>query len=86
VKIAPAAAVLLSACCLPASGTAAAKLASPAWELYGRKGLVGSDFPAPDTALQEGDVSYHLRAGKHDLTSFDWARYMDFADRHGWND
>ena len=59
-------------------------LASPAWELYGRKGLVSDGFPAPETPLQEGSISYHLRTGKHGLTPYDWKVYMDFADRHGW--
>ena len=59
-------------------------LASPAWELYGRKGLVASKFPSPESPLQEGCISYHLRTGKHNLTSYDWGVYMDFADRHGW--
>ena len=59
-------------------------LASPAWELYGRKGLVANGFPPPDKPLQEGCVSYHLRTGKHNLTPYDWKCYMDFADRHGW--
>ena len=59
-------------------------LASPAWELYGRKGLVADGFPAPETPLQEGYVSYHLRTGIHNLTPYDWKVYMDFADRHGW--
>ena len=59
-------------------------LASPAWELYGKKGLVAQGFPAPENPLQEGCISYHLRTGKHDLTSYDWGVYMDFADRHGW--
>jgi len=57
-------------------------LASPVWQLYGRKGLVGDAFPAPDTPLQEGCIGYHLRTGKHDLALYDWQRYMDFADRH----
>ena len=59
-------------------------LASPAWELYGMKGLVASRFPSPDSPLQDGCISYHLRTGKHNLTSYDWSVYMDFADRHGW--
>ncbi len=57
-------------------------LASPVWRLYGMKGLVGDTFPAPDTPLAEGCIGYHLRTGKHDLTLYDWERYMDFADRH----
>jgi hypothetical protein len=62
----------------------AAKLASPAWGLYGRKGLVGEKHPGSGVPQQEGCVSYHQREGKHDLTVYDWDRYMDFADRHGW--
>ena len=58
------------------------KLASPAWALYGKKGLVGDTFPALETPLQEGSVGYHIRSGQHDLTLYDWQRYMDFADKH----
>lgn len=61
-----------------------AHLASPAWGLYGKRGLVGTAFPKPDTPLQEGFVSYHLRTGEHNLTPYDWKCYMDFADRHDW--
>ena len=59
-------------------------LASPAWELYGKKGLAANSFPAPGEKQQEGCVSYHLRPGKHFLAPYDWDRYMDFADMHGW--
>ena len=61
-----------------------AKLASPAWELYGEKGLVADSYPAPETPQQEGCISYHLRIGKHFLTSYDWKCFMDFAESHGW--
>ena len=59
-------------------------LASPAWRLYGKKGLVANGFPPPEKPLQEGCISYHLRTGKHNLTPYDWKVFMDFADRHGW--
>ena len=62
----------------------AAKLASPAWELYGKRGLAAESFPAPDTPQQDGCISYHIRTGIHNLTPYDWNRYMDFADKHGW--
>ena len=62
----------------------AARLASPAWRLYGKEGLVGDAFPGADRPLQAGAVSYHMRTGDHNLTPFDWDRYMDFADAHGW--
>lgn len=61
-----------------------AALASPAWELYGKRGLVSDGFPSPETPLQRGRISYHLRTGGHALTAYDWKCYMDFADRHGW--
>ena len=61
-----------------------ARLASEAWRVFGRKGLVSDGFPAPETPQQDGDISYHLRRGEHDLTPYDWNVYMDFADRHGW--
>ena len=63
-------------------GAAFRRRASPAWELFGRRGLVGTAFPAPDAPpLQEGWISYHLRAGSHALTERDWAAYLDFADK-----
>ena len=62
----------------------AAKYASPAWELYGKKGLVADEWPAPEKPQQDGCISYHMRKGPHFLAPYDWHRYMDFADRHGW--
>lgn len=61
-----------------------AKLASPAWELYGKKGLAAENFPRPQSPQQQGCISYHLRTGAHALTPYDWKCYMDFAERHGW--
>ena len=65
---------------------AAAQLASPAWALYGKPGLVSTSFPVPNDARQEGTVSYHLREGGHNLLEHDWKRYLDFADRLGWRE
>lgn len=51
----------------------AAKVSSavdlPTWEM-----------PEPGEVVQ-GQVSYHLRAGRHDLTLWDWMRFMDAADQ-----
>jgi len=62
-----------------------ARYASSAWtDVYGKKGFVSAGFPAPESPQQDGDISYHLRTGKHNLTPYDWSVYMDFADKHGW--
>jgi len=63
---------------------ASARPASPAWELYGKAGLVEHGFPSPDSPLHAGNVGYHLRSGLHDITLYDWENYLDFADGHGW--
>ena len=58
-----------------------ARLAGPVYKLYDRKGLATKKMPHPDTPVQEGSIGYHLRTGKHDITPYDWDRYMDFADK-----
>lgn len=56
--------------------------ASPVWGLWKLPGVGATTIPAPDSPLQEGSIGYHLRSGEHDLTPYDWQRFMDFADRH----
>ena len=69
----------------PVGEFATAKYGSLAWEKYGLAGIRDRSFPAPGEVVANGNVSYHLRVGKHDLTLWDWNRYMDFADAHGWS-
>ena len=59
----------------------AARYATPIYELYGLKGVYG-DLPAVDTPIGEGAVGYHMRAGNHDITRYDWEQFIRFADRH----
>lgn len=56
--------------------------ASPVYELYGKKGLASPAMPAINTPVGVGHVGYHLREGKHDINSYDWAQYICFANRH----
>jgi unsaturated rhamnogalacturonyl hydrolase len=57
-----------------------ARRADPVYRLYNKKG-VGTDS-MPGLSHPVGDwIRYHIRPGKHDITMYDWQRYMDFADR-----
>jgi hypothetical protein len=55
--------------------------ASPVYELLGVPGLGTTEMPSIHQPV--GDrVGYHIRAGKHDVTDYDWQQYLNFADRH----
>ncbi len=58
----------------------AAKHASVVYTLFDKKGITEDDMPAIHHPV--GDtVAYHIRAGKHDMTAYDWEQYVAFADR-----
>lgn len=53
--------------------------ASAAYEALGLNGLVhGGTLPQVGDTLQEGSIGYHLRAGGHFLSRYDWNRFVDF--------
>ena len=56
--------------------------AGPVYGLFGLAGLETAVMPEPGRPLLGGHIGYHLREGGHDLTEYDWDRFMDFADRH----
>lgn len=64
----------------PASEFASLVHASPVYRLYGYRGLADARFPGIEAPLVGDRMGYHLRSGVHDLTVYDWARFMDFAD------
>jgi len=46
------------------------------------------DLPEPDIALRpgnrltEGPIGWHFRPGRHDITPWDWARFLEFLTRN----
>lgn len=59
----------------------AAQAAGPVYALFHLQGVGVETMPAVDHPV--GDtIGYHVRTGVHDVTDYDWARYLDFAHRH----
>ena len=56
--------------------------ANPVYALFGLPGLPVEEMPEANQSIQSGFIGYHIRTGQHDLTSFDWEQYLDFADKH----
>jgi len=57
--------------------------ASPVYELFGKTGLVG-EWTGSVCSVEGEAIGYHLRDGKHDLTSSDWEEYIKFCS-HRWS-
>jgi dienelactone hydrolase len=57
------------------------KFAVPVYQLYGIQGIANEPMPSPEKPLIMEGMGYHLRTGGHDLTEYDWQRFMDYAQR-----
>jgi hypothetical protein len=55
--------------------------AAPVYQLFGYPSPLPLSQPAVNQAIHSGRLGYHMRTGKHDITRFDWERFMDFADQ-----
>ncbi len=53
--------------------------ASPVYRLYQKSGISSMEMPQPNVPTQN-TIAYHVRAGKHDITLFDWEQYLNWAE------
>ncbi len=60
----------------------AMKEAEPVYGLFGLRSALPANAPAIDTPVKSPPLGYHNREGIHDLTRYDWANFIDFANRH----
>lgn len=56
--------------------------AGPVYKLYGKEVFSSKESPALNKPRMTESVSYHIRSGLHDVTRFDWAQYISWADQY----
>ena len=54
--------------------------ASRVYALWGHDTIDPEKMPPLDNPLQYGPIGYHIRSGGHNLTPYDWHRFIDLAD------
>lgn len=59
----------------------AAQAADPVFRLLAGDGLPAKEMPVVDQPVM-GQIGFHMRTGGHDVTLYDWQRWIDFADLH----
>lgn len=56
--------------------------ASDVYRLYGLQAITDATIPPVNKPISSTHVGYHIRNGGHNVTRFDWERFVDFADLH----
>jgi hypothetical protein len=53
---------------------------SPVFALWGDRAIEPGAMPALEQPMVSGRRGYHVRRGAHNLTPYDWDRFVDFAE------
>jgi hypothetical protein len=61
------------------------QLAQKVYDLYGKHSALPPTSPPPNTPVINSAQGYHLREGIHNLTAYDWANFIKFANYHYYN-
>ncbi|WP_345952341.1 prolyl oligopeptidase family serine peptidase [Mucilaginibacter sp. PAMB04168] len=66
----------------PSGSYMAIKAAEPVYELYRIKSALYASLPPPNRPALQPPLGYHLREGIHDLTAYDWDKFIRFAHNY----
>jgi hypothetical protein len=55
-------------------------LSAPAFHLFDKYSVVPELMPQLNHPVTGGHLGFHIRPGIHNMTVYDWSRFMDFAD------
>ena len=68
--------------CDPVSEFLSCAAASAVYESSGKKGFVCDDrLPSAGDIFHDGSIGYHLRKGEHNLSRYDWEKFIDFIKK-----